>query len=503
MKVKGIVFKLWLAMLALVVVVLLLAGLIQAGIIQKIILGQQSDRIINEGKKLADHLDIISDGSQMQEQVDDLAGYLGASVLVVDRGGEILAWNLPAGWGFGMGRGAGMGMGMGRGAGTGIGMGMTEKHNAGRPFDARDVAGVLAGGQLARKEYNSYFKTDIMQVGIPVLSSGKVTGGVMIQAPLAPIVSDIRALQQSALYALILGGLIATLLAFLLARNIVRPLLTMNRVARAMAEGDYGLQAPLKSSDEIGLLAESLNVLSLRLKEKIAELDRLDNTRREFVASVSHELRTPLTIIQGYTEALVDGMGRDQTQREQYLNNIHEETLRLKRLVEDLLNIRSMEAGGIGVELKDTDMLPVIKRVLGRFNNQAGEKGQILILENPGGPAHARLDEDKIEQVIINLVDNALRFTPPGGEVAVSAVSEGDRLRVSVRDSGPGIPPCELPLVWERFYKTDRSRRRETSGSGLGLAIVRGIVELHGGDVGIDSLPGKGSTFWFTIPRGS
>ena len=222
MKVQGIVFKLWLSMLGLVVMVLLLAGLIQAGIIQKTYLGQQSDKIINEGKKLAGHLDMISDRSQMQKQADDLADYLGASVLVADKGGETLVWSRPAGGSSGMGLGRRAGLGMGPGREAGMGPGMAEKHNAGRPFDARDVAGVLAGGQLARKEYNPYFKTDVMQVGIPVLSGGKVIGAVMIQAPLAPIVSDIRALQQSALYVLILGGLIATLLAFLLARNIVR-----------------------------------------------------------------------------------------------------------------------------------------------------------------------------------------------------------------------------------------------------------------------------------------
>ncbi len=495
MKIRGIVRKLWLAMLGLVVGVLLLAGLIQAGIIQDIYLGQQSDKIINEGKKLAAQLDMKGDVLQMQRQADDLANYLGASVLVVDKEGEIMAWNRPAGGG------QGMGMGMGRGAGHGMGMGRIGNYNGGKPFDATDVAKVLAGGQLVRKEYNPYFKTDVMQVGIPVMSAGAVAGAVMIQAPLAPIVNNIRALQQAALYALVLGVLIATVLAFLLARNIVRPLLTMNRVARAMAEGDYGVQAPVKSADEMGLLAESLNVLSTRLREKIDELERLDNTRREFVASVSHELRTPLTIIQGYTEALADGLGKDQSQRELYLHNIIEETLRLRRLVDELLSLRRMEAGGVRADLKDTDMLPVIRRVLERFTNCSAEKGQTIVFNNSGSPVPARADEDRIEQVIINLVDNALRFTPPGGEVTVSVAGEGDMLKVSVRDTGSGISVEEQPLVWERFYKADPSRSRDISGSGLGLAIVRGIVEMHGGKVGIDSVPGKGSTFWFTIPR--
>lgn len=502
MKIRGIVFKLWLAMLGLVVAVLLLSGLIQAGIIQKIYLGQQSDKIINEGKKLAGQLDLQGDVQQMQRQVDVLANYLGASVLVVDKEGETLAWNRPAGGGQGMGIGMGMGMGHGAGMGMGMGMGRSERLNGARPFAAGDVGKVLAGGQLERKEYNPYFKTEVMQVGIPINVNGAVGGAVMIQAPLAPIVNNIRALQQSALYALALGVLIATLLAFLLARNIVRPLLTMNRAARAMAEGDYGAQLPVKSTDEMGVLAESLSVLSTRLREKIYELDRLDKTRREFVASVSHELRTPLTIIQGYTEALADGLGKDQAQREQYLHNIIEETLRLKRLVEELLNIGRMEAGGIRADMKDADLLPVVRRVLERFAGRSREKGQNIVLTNSGSSIPARMDEDKIEQVLINLMDNALRYTPPGGEIYVSIGGKGDMLKVSVRDTGSGIPVEEQPLVWERFYKADPSRSRELSGSGLGLAIVRGIIEMHGGEVGIDSTPGKGSTFWFTIPRG-
>ncbi len=494
MKRKTIVFKLWIAMLGLITAVLIFSALIQAGILQKIYLDQQSARIIESGLNLAGEID-ISDKLQLNRLVENTSDNLGASVLVVDSRGEIMAWKRAEG-----APGMGMGMGMGHGAGMGMGYGMQQKMNAGKPFTSADVSKVLAGEQLVRREYNPYFKTDVMQVGVPAEKEGKIVGAVMIQTPLAPIVNNLRALQQAGLYALALGGLAATLLALLLARSIVEPLLKMNRAARSMAEGDYDIQVPVKSNDEMGILGESINLLSAKLKEKISQLERIDNTRREFVASVSHELRTPLTIIQGYTEALVDGMDRDQAQKEQYLNNILVETTRLKRLVEDLLNLGRMEDGRVSMEVKEVDMLTVMRRVLDRFKSLASEKDQKLFVEATAENYMAKANEDKMEQVIINLVNNALNFTPAGGVVGAKIDKSGDQIRISIRDSGPGIPETEQSLVWERFYKSDPSRNREQSGSGLGLAIVRGIVELHGGKVGVQSVPGKGSTFWFTVP---
>ncbi|GBF34989.1 osmosensitive K+ channel histidine kinase KdpD [Desulfocucumis palustris] len=498
MKRKTILFKLWLAMLVLITAVLVFSGLIQAGILQKIYLEQQSGRIIESGLKLAGSMD-ISDKPQLNSLAENTADTLGASVLVVNSQGEIIVWKRSEG-APGMGMGMGMGHGAGMGMGMGMGYGMQQKINAGMPFTSADVSKVLAGEQLVRREYNPYFKTDIMQVGIPAEKNGRILGAVMIQTPLAPIVNNLRALQQSSLYALALGGLAAVLLALLLARGIVQPLLKMNRAARSMAEGDYDIQVPVESKDEIGILGESINLLSAKLKEKISQLEKMDNTRREFVASVSHELRTPLTIIQGYTEALVDGMDRDQAQKEQYLSNILEETNRLKRLVDDLLNLGRMEAGRVTIEVKEVDMLAVVRRVMERFESPALEKGRKLLVEATGGSYMAKVNEDKMEQVIINLVDNALRFTPPGGAVNAIIDRTGSQIRISVKDSGSGIPEREQPLVWDRFYKSDPSRSRGQSGSGLGLAIVRGIVELHGGQVGVQSRPDEGATFWFTVP---
>lgn len=483
MKVRGIVVKLWLSMLGLVVVVLGLSTLIQAGLLQRIYFDQQSTRIVEGGKQLAAEIDPYGDITELNRQVSALANYSGASVLVVNDRGSVLAWSGP-------------GMGMGRGMGRGR-MGIM---HGGVPFTAETIKEVLQGNGVVRREHNPYFQLEVIQVGIPVEKNGQVSGAVMIQAPVAPMVNNLLALHHAGFYALILGALAATILALILARNIVGPVLKMNRVAKAMAEGDYGSQVPVQSGDELGMLANSLNKLSARLKQKIDELNRLDSTRREFVASVSHELRTPLTIMQGYTEALIDGMARDKSQRDQYLQNILEETLRLRRLVEDLLNLRRMEIGQVSVSIKKADIREICRRVVARFNGIVEGRGQKLILDVSETELNAMADEDKLEQVLINLVDNALRYTQAGGEVGVRASREGSFIKVMISDRGPGVPEEEQALVWERFYKADRSRSRNLSGSGLGLAIARAIIELHGGEVGVSSTPGKGATFWFKIP---
>lgn len=268
-----------------------------------------------------------------------------------------------------------------------------------------------------------------------------------------------------------------------------------------MARGDYSRRVEAKSKDEIGLLAESLNSLATELQEKIDALERLDRTRREFVANVSHELRTPLSIMQGYTEALIDGMAESEADRQKYLGNIHEEILRLRRLVTEILDLRKIEAGRLEMEIKEVSLPDIARRVVYKLQSLAEEKN-ISVSQNfsPKLPA-AHADPDRLEQVFINLLDNALRVTPDGGKIEIAIKALKEKLQISISDTGPGIPPEEQPLIWERFYKVDKSRTRIGGGTGLGLAIVKEIVEAHGGSIEVLSHPGAGTIFVFTLPQ--
>ncbi|MEW6547705.1 MAG: ATP-binding protein [Bacillota bacterium] len=234
--------------------------------------------------------------------------------------------------------------------------------------------------------------------------------------------------------------------------------------------------------------------------QDVTELTRLEQLRRELLADVSHELRTPLTSIQGFVEALRDGVVEDEETRRRYLATIHEEVVRLSRLVRDLLDLSLMQTGNTAWTLAPVDVGAVVGRVAARFAPEATEKGITLVADVTGILPPVLGNEDRIEQAVENLLSNAVKFTPPGGRIEVSVAEQGAEVRVSVRDTGPGIPGEDLPRIWERFYRVEKSRARSHGGAGLGLAIVKQIVEAHGGAVAAESEPGAGSVFTLTLP---
>ncbi|RKO67401.1 sensor histidine kinase [Desulfofundulus salinus] len=528
MKLRGIVGKLWLAMLVLVVGVLGLSALFQAGILEKIYYEQQTARLVAQGERLAEILVEQQDPYLAARQVDLLARLMNASVMVVDPRGLVEHWQA-----MGMGHmmpymGGALWPRGGRGQGAPWRGGANDEQSfqprfgqeardgapcptplvsrgeggslaAMMPFDREQIQRVLAGERVVRREYNPFFNADVVLAGIPLQKEKQVFGALFIHAPVAPLAANLKALQQSSLYALALGALMATLLGLLLSRTLARPLVEMDRVARAMVQGDFTRQVTVRSRDEIGALAQSLNTLSRELQEKISALQKIDAARKEFVANVSHELRTPLTIMQGYTEAILDGLARDESQRREYLQNILEEILRLRRLVDDLLDLRRMESGRITLRKQPVDMKALVNQVVERFAGVAGEKGTILEVHLPEVLPPVCGDGDRLAQVLYNLIDNALRVTPAGGRVEVAARQVAGRVEVAVKDTGPGIPAHEIPLIWERFYKGDPSRRRVGGGSGLGLAIAKQIIDLHGGEIKVDSEPGQGATFTISL----
>lgn len=488
MKRFGLVFKIWLAMFALVVLVLGLSSIFQSGMIERIYLGQQSESIKERASALAREYPSLGSQADVDREVASLSRDLSASVMVIDPRANVISWSM----GRGMGR---------RGMGMGMGWGRMQAGGPGAPLDQLEIKSVLGGQTLVKRGTSSFFEADVIQVAVPIIKDGAVAGAVLVHSPLAPIQANLRSINEAVIYSLLLGLAAATLLAFVFSRSVTRPIIKINEVARAMAGGDYSLQAPADTGGELGVLAESINTLSRQLREKIEAIERIDSTRRNFVASVSHELRTPLTIMQGYTEALMDGIAEDHQQREKYLMNIYEETIRLGRLVDDLLDLRRMESGSISMRLDRAELTEIIGDVATHFNETKNVRDVAVRADLPREGLAARGDPDRLKQVIINLVDNAVRFSPEGSVVEIRGEGAGNTVKVLVSDRGPGLAPGEKDLVWERLYRGESPHSGRDSGSGLGLAIARQIVELHGGTVGVESAPGKGSTFWFTVSR--
>lgn len=238
----------------------------------------------------------------------------------------------------------------------------------------------------------------------------------------------------------------------------------------------------------------------------ITEQVQLEKMRTDFIANVSHEIRTPLSMMQGYSEALLDGMAASPEEGRELIQVIHEESLRMGRLVKDLLDLTRMEAGHAEMSLRQVDAGELCERVYRKFSVRAKEREIDLRLDLQGpGLVLESADEDKLEQVLTNLLDNAFRHTPSGKQVSIQSAriktQDGDALQVVVSDQGVGIPPEDLPFVFERFYKADKARvRGETVGTGIGLAIVKNIVTAHHGTITASSEIGKGTAFTMTIP---
>jgi two-component system phosphate regulon sensor histidine kinase PhoR len=227
--------------------------------------------------------------------------------------------------------------------------------------------------------------------------------------------------------------------------------------------------------------------------------------RKEFVANVSHELRTPLSVIKGYVETLVDGdEGVAPADRTRFLLTIQRHTERLNSILEDLLLLSRLESVTPGLKREPTDIAALVRGVVDDYRARAEKAGHPLKLQEEGGADLERdlsADPLRVTQVLGNLLDNALKHTPRGARIDVSLRSLPDAIRVSVRDTGPGIPESDIPHVFERFYRVDKGRSRDTGGTGLGLSIVKHIVQLHGGRVWVESTLGSGSVFHFTLPR--
>ena len=232
----------------------------------------------------------------------------------------------------------------------------------------------------------------------------------------------------------------------------------------------------------------------------ITEIRKLETVRRDFVANVSHELRTPLTSIKGFVETLLEGALEDKENSRHFLEIIRDHSERLNNLINDLLDLSRIESKEEKLKRKDFNLNELASEALVGFKSQLKKK-EIEAKNELASGLCINSDRDKIEQVLTNLVDNAIKFNRQNGTIRIYAEDSADRIKIVVEDSGVGIPPKDISRIFERFYRVDKARSRELGGTGLGLSIVKHIIELHGGSVGVESIEGLGSKFWFSLPK--
>lgn len=290
-----------------------------------------------------------------------------------------------------------------------------------------------------------------------------------------------------------LGAGIALVIARWVARGMTQPLRDMARAARRMETGDYSQRVVTESRDEVGRLAEAFNRMS-------AELEGLERLRRDLIANVSHELKTPISALRAHLENLLDGVEEPDPETIQVMLVQSE---RLGRLVDELLDLSRLESGDVPLQREPVEVAALVSQVLAEID-VARPEGEIALdghVPTDLPPVYA--DRERVHQVLFNLVDNAVRFTPSGGRITVTASRHDGSVDVAVADTGPGISGEHLPRVFERFYRADEARSRDDGGTGIGLAIARSVIEAHGGRIWAESRPGHGSTFTFELPVAS
>ncbi|MFZ5857202.1 MAG: ATP-binding protein [Chloroflexota bacterium] len=330
--------------------------------------------------------------------------------------------------------------------------------------------------------------------GIPIEADGQTVGIlVMERAPFPGTPREEEFIQRINLFLLYSGlgaGLFALLLGILLSRTIARPIRELTRATHAVSEGDLDQQVPVRSRDELGELARAFNKMS-------AELSRSVNARRQMTADIAHELRTPLSLILGHAEAVHDGVLPPT--RENF-EIIREEATRLEHLVDDLRTLSLADAGELTIQPQVIPPAQLLEEVAPLYRFQTRTKNLTLDLDTASPLPDLEVDPGRMAQVLTNILDNALRHTPEGGTITLAAHGTSNGVALSVRDSGPGISPDDLPRIFDRFYRADEARVRHEGGSGLGLAIAKSIVLAHGGQIRAESEQGKGLEIIITLP---
>jgi two-component system phosphate regulon sensor histidine kinase PhoR len=584
-------FKLFLTYLLISLLGLVVAGFLIYSSERKRLLNQLEQNMLGETRLLSQiFLQPLADSLEMpatDSLTDVLGSEIGSRITIIDVHGKVLGDSYESGADL-------------------LGM---ENHK-----DRPEVASALQGLAGKSIRYSHTIKVDMLYVASPIRTEGKIIGVARIALPL----TDLKR-QQHLILNVILAGfgvafILSLILNFYFSRRAIKPLQQMIGIGRKMSAGDFSERVRIRTKDEIGELAETLNLMAEELSEKLAqitedrtqletilssmiegvmavdrqgkvmlvndalsrtfeldpsflgkphyevirdhelnefiqevvsskeekrkeisfmrprerdimiqsaivekkgkgdifalfvfhditELKRLEKVRKDFVANVSHELRTPLTSIKGFVEALKDGAVSDAEQTQRFLSVISQHTDRMNQIISDLLQLSQIESKGFELKIEPFSFKELAEEVVSSLKRSAEKKSQNLEIKITSGDQKVMGDRYRIGQALTNLVDNAIKYTPEKGSIRIETRDRGEKVEIAVIDNGTGIPPQDLSRIFERFYTVDKGRSRELGGTGLGLSIVRHIVEAHGGTVKVQSQPGKGSEFSFSLKK--
>jgi len=325
-----------------------------------------------------------------------------------------------------------------------------------------------------------------------ITTGGKTVGLLLFSSPIQDMMQRLTSLQSRMASYFLIAAAAAMVIALFISRVITRPIATLTMGIQRMGRGDLSVRVPVKGSGELRRMAETFNVMS-------EKLEMLDKSRNQFVSNASHELKTPLATMKILLENIIYQPDMDAGLRTEFLQDVNSEINRLNLIISDLLTLVSMDSKSMRLNRETFKFADVVRDVTHRLSVVAERRRQEIKLQI-GDNCEMYADCAKLTQVVYNILDNAIKYTPEGGQIRVRLIRSGRDAIFSVTDNGPGIPKEDQPHIFDRFYRVDKARSRETGGTGLGLSIVNQLVLMHGGSISVQSEEGHGSTFTVELP---
>jgi len=450
-----------------ILLTLIILGTSMVKMFENFYFSEREEALTKEGKNLnttiVKYLNHEVGYEKLETELESIERYLNAKVWVIDRLGYVYGTSSAS-----------------------------ERKWIGRQLTQRDIDIVLSGSIIKKRgAYDEYFESPVMTVGVPIFVNGEVVTGIFMHSPIYEIDDALRETYKIIFYSLGICLLLVTALIYIISQRISKPILEMNRITKTIASGEFNKRISINSKDEIGQLAESFNYMA-------QELNKLEEMRKGFVADVSHELRSPLTLIKGYVKGLM-AMDLTDEKRQKYLDIIYEETDRLSELISNLLDLSRMDYGESTLNKSKFDINELIRRTIVKYSNKLEEKDIEVDASFESDPLFVIAEKESIFQVLSNIVDNSIKFMSSKDNLTIKTEIVNDKVLISIRDTGKGIAEEDIKNIWQRFYKGDKSRSRQTRGTGLGLSIVKEIIKSHNEKIWVESKVGEGTKFIFTL----
>lgn len=369
----------------------------------------------------------------------------------------------------------------------------TDTNLTGKIF-MRDILKTSFEGEQAFSVTENEQGVHLLAVSVPIKYGGNIIGAVYLFETIENIDKMIGSVKMSLTIFSVLISILIGMMSFGMSYIITSPIEDVTKTAKAISKGDFSQKLTVKGYHELAQMAETINFMS-------TELEHLNDNRRKFVSDASHELKTPLATIKLICDSIVSTGDPDPEMIKDFLGDLSDEVDRLTRIVERLLTLTKLDSAGTEPKLAPVDFTVMLNAITKKLNPVAASRNIVLYTDfGDTAPEPVNLDYDKIWEAIYNIIDNAIKYSPEGGFVKVSLSLENEQIVVKVADNGPGIPEAEKDKIFERFYRLDDSRARDTGGTGLGLAIAKESVLLHSGSISVESIEGMGSTFCIRLP---